>query len=167
MLTVALLIARVFLGRSSTATKRLGQRPGYDDRAAMDGLLRRKSSRAWDCRSYINRPWNFRRSHSGKNLELFVRFLFNAVLAMARIDSDTRVPVDCLLYGALETHESPEVSILQHGSWVMQFVISKWRRSILGLRYGNWQVPKHESSALDTTQYTGPNGELDGFPPSV
>lgn len=28
------------------------------------------------------------------------------------IDSDTRVPEDCLLYGALEMEESPEVSIL-------------------------------------------------------
>jgi hypothetical protein len=38
------------------------------------------------------------------------------------IDCDTRVPVDCLLYGALEMHESPEVAILQHGSGVMQVV---------------------------------------------
>lgn len=38
------------------------------------------------------------------------------------IDCDTRVPVDCLLYGALEMHESPEVAIIQHGSGVMQVV---------------------------------------------
>lgn len=38
------------------------------------------------------------------------------------IDCDTQVPVDCLLYGALEMHESPEVAILQHGSGVMQVV---------------------------------------------
>ncbi|KAH8657166.1 glycosyl transferase family group 2-domain-containing protein [Tricladium varicosporioides] len=36
------------------------------------------------------------------------------------IDSDTRVPEDCLLLGALEMHESPEVAILQHASGVMQ-----------------------------------------------
>jgi len=36
------------------------------------------------------------------------------------IDSDTRVPENCLLMGALEMHESPEVAILQHGSGVMQ-----------------------------------------------
>lgn len=29
------------------------------------------------------------------------------------IDSDTRVPEDCLLYAALEMHESPEVALLQ------------------------------------------------------
>ncbi|KAK6596305.1 glycosyltransferase family 2 protein [Botrytis cinerea] len=32
------------------------------------------------------------------------------------IDSDTRVPEDCLLLGALEMHESPQVAILQHAS---------------------------------------------------
>jgi hypothetical protein len=44
------------------------------------------------------------------------------MLILASIDCDTRVPVDCLLYGALELHESPEVAILQHGSGVMQVV---------------------------------------------
>jgi hypothetical protein len=32
------------------------------------------------------------------------------------IDSDTRVPEDCLLYAALEMHESPEVALLQVSS---------------------------------------------------
>ncbi len=41
---------------------------------------------------------------------------------MLSIDCDTRVLVDCLLYGALEMYESPEVAILQHGSGVMQVV---------------------------------------------
>jgi hypothetical protein len=36
------------------------------------------------------------------------------------IDSDTQVPEDCLLYGALEMEESPEVALLQHASGVMQ-----------------------------------------------
>lgn len=30
------------------------------------------------------------------------------------IDSDTRVPEDCLLYGALEMEESPEVGVLPY-----------------------------------------------------
>jgi len=38
------------------------------------------------------------------------------------IDSDTRVPEDCLLYGALEMHESPEVALLQHASGILQVV---------------------------------------------
>ena len=36
------------------------------------------------------------------------------------IDSDTRVPVDCLLDAANEMERSPEVGILQYWSGVMQ-----------------------------------------------
>lgn len=36
------------------------------------------------------------------------------------VDSDTRVPVDCLLYGAAEMYLSPEVAIVQHSTGVMQ-----------------------------------------------
>jgi hypothetical protein len=36
------------------------------------------------------------------------------------IDSDTRVPVDCLLDAASEMELSPEVGILQYSSGVMQ-----------------------------------------------
>ena len=38
------------------------------------------------------------------------------------IDSNTRVPVDCLLYGAAEMFFSPEVAIVQHSAGVMQVV---------------------------------------------
>jgi hypothetical protein len=38
------------------------------------------------------------------------------------IDSDTRVPEDSLLFGALEMHESPELALLQHASGIMQVV---------------------------------------------
>ncbi|KAK0111250.1 hypothetical protein ONS95_001622 [Cadophora gregata] len=46
------------------------------------------------------------------------------------IDSDTRVPEDCLLYGALELHESPEVAILQHASGVMQVANNAFENGI-------------------------------------
>jgi hypothetical protein len=36
------------------------------------------------------------------------------------VDSDTRVPVDCLLYGAAEMFLNPEVAIIQHNTGVMQ-----------------------------------------------
>ncbi|KJZ74226.1 hypothetical protein HIM_06457 [Hirsutella minnesotensis 3608] len=36
------------------------------------------------------------------------------------VDSDTRVPVNCLLYGAAEMFLSPEVGIIQHSTGVMQ-----------------------------------------------
>jgi len=38
------------------------------------------------------------------------------------VDSDTRVPVDCLIYGAAEMFLSPEVAIVQHSAGVMQIV---------------------------------------------
>lgn len=46
------------------------------------------------------------------------------------IDSDTRVPDDCLLYGALEMHESPEVALLQHASGILQVVNNVFENGI-------------------------------------
>jgi hypothetical protein len=46
------------------------------------------------------------------------------------VDSDTRVPEDCLLYGALEMHESPEVALLQHASGIMQVVNNVFENGI-------------------------------------
>ncbi|QIW95398.1 hypothetical protein AMS68_000916 [Peltaster fructicola] len=46
------------------------------------------------------------------------------------IDSDTRVPEDCLLYGALEMHECPEVALLQHASGILQVVNNAFENGI-------------------------------------
>jgi hypothetical protein len=46
------------------------------------------------------------------------------------IDSDTRVPEDCLLWGALEMHESPEVALLQHASGILQVVNNAFENGI-------------------------------------
>lgn len=46
------------------------------------------------------------------------------------IDSDTRVPEDCLLYGALEMHECPEVALLQHASGILQVVHNMFENGI-------------------------------------
>ena len=46
------------------------------------------------------------------------------------IDSDTRVPEDCLLLGALEMHESPEVALLQHASGILQVVNNAFENGI-------------------------------------
>ncbi|PVH95875.1 hypothetical protein DM02DRAFT_570462 [Periconia macrospinosa] len=46
------------------------------------------------------------------------------------VDSDTRVPEDCLLFGALEMHESPEVALLQHASGIMQVVNNVFENGI-------------------------------------
>ena len=46
------------------------------------------------------------------------------------IDADTRLPEECLLYGALELHESPEVAILQHQSGILQVAQSTFENGI-------------------------------------
>ncbi|KKY17433.1 hypothetical protein UCRPC4_g05575 [Phaeomoniella chlamydospora] len=46
------------------------------------------------------------------------------------IDSDTRVPEDCLVYGALEMHESPEVALIQHASGILQVVNNVFENGI-------------------------------------
>ncbi|KAF2691890.1 hypothetical protein K458DRAFT_411589 [Lentithecium fluviatile CBS 122367] len=46
------------------------------------------------------------------------------------VDSDTRVPEDCLLLGALEMYESPEVALLQHASGIMQVVNNVFENGI-------------------------------------
>ncbi|KAF2738394.1 hypothetical protein EJ04DRAFT_486221 [Polyplosphaeria fusca] len=46
------------------------------------------------------------------------------------VDSDTRVPEDCLHLGALEMHESPEVALLQHASGIMQVVNNVFENGI-------------------------------------
>src|SRR5271169_2677674 len=47
------------------------------------------------------------------------------------IDSDTRVPEDCLLDAAIEFHESPDVAILLHKSSVMQVAHNYWETGIM------------------------------------
>lgn len=46
------------------------------------------------------------------------------------VDSDTRVPEDCLLDAASEFYHSPELGILQHSSSVMQVVHNYWENMI-------------------------------------
>ena len=46
------------------------------------------------------------------------------------VDSDTRVPEDCLLDAATEFYESPDIAILQHKSGVMQVVHNYWENGI-------------------------------------
>ena len=46
------------------------------------------------------------------------------------VDSDTRVPEDCLLDAATEFHECPDVAVLQHKSGVMQVVHNYWENGI-------------------------------------
>ncbi|KAJ5986604.1 hypothetical protein N7451_010969 [Penicillium sp. IBT 35674x] len=76
------------------------------------------------------------------------------------IDCDTRVPVDCLLYGALEMHESPEVAILQHGSGVMQVVHNMFENGIAYFTNVVYTAIKYGVGSGDVSPFVGHNAFL-------
>ncbi|KAL3488155.1 glycosyl transferase family group 2-domain-containing protein [Aspergillus germanicus] len=76
------------------------------------------------------------------------------------IDCDTRVPVDCLLYGALEMHESPEVAILQHGSGVMQVVHNTFENGIAYFTNVVYTAIKYGVGSGDVSPFVGHNAFL-------
>ncbi|PMD21641.1 hypothetical protein NA56DRAFT_625597 [Hyaloscypha hepaticicola] len=73
------------------------------------------------------------------------------------IDCDTRVPVDCLLYGALEMYESPEVAILQHGSGVMQVVHNVFENGITYFTNIVYSSIKYGVGCGDVAPFVGHN----------
>ncbi|OOQ81930.1 hypothetical protein PEBR_40995 [Penicillium brasilianum] len=76
------------------------------------------------------------------------------------IDCDTRVPVDCLLYGALEMHESPEVAIIQHGSGVMQVVHNMFENGITYFTDVVYTAIKYGVGSGDVSPFVGHNAFL-------
>ncbi|KAF4469506.1 hypothetical protein FALBO_3597 [Fusarium albosuccineum] len=76
------------------------------------------------------------------------------------IDCDTRVPIDCLLYGALEMHESPEVAILQHGSGVMQVVHNTFENGITYFTDVIYTAIKYGVGTGDVAPFVGHNAFL-------
>ncbi|KAM6513607.1 hypothetical protein FALCPG4_015992 [Fusarium falciforme] len=76
------------------------------------------------------------------------------------IDCDTRVPVDCLLYGALEMHESPEVAILQHGSGVMQVAHNVFENGITYFTNIVYTAIKYGVGTGDVAPFVGHNAFL-------
>ncbi|KAK7421131.1 hypothetical protein QQZ08_010060 [Neonectria magnoliae] len=76
------------------------------------------------------------------------------------IDCDTRVPIDCLLYGALEMHESPEVAILQHGSGVMQVVHNTFENGIAYFTDVIYTAIKYGVGTGDIAPFVGHNAFL-------
>ncbi|KAF7552227.1 hypothetical protein G7Z17_g4476 [Cylindrodendrum hubeiense] len=76
------------------------------------------------------------------------------------IDCDTRVPVDCLIYGALEMHESPEVAILQHGSGVMQVVHNTFENGITYFTKVVYTAIKYGVGTGDVSPFVGHNAFL-------
>lgn len=76
------------------------------------------------------------------------------------IDCDTRVPIDCLLYGALEMHESPEVAILQHGSGVMQVAHNIFESGITYFTNIVYTAIKYSVGTGDVAPFVGHNAFL-------
>ncbi|KAF4970250.1 hypothetical protein FZEAL_10085 [Fusarium zealandicum] len=76
------------------------------------------------------------------------------------IDCDTRVPIDCLLYGALEMHESPEVAILQHASGVMQVVHNTFENGITYFTNVIYTAIKYGCGQGDIAPFVGHNAFL-------
>ncbi|KAJ5974960.1 hypothetical protein N7481_008667 [Penicillium waksmanii] len=76
------------------------------------------------------------------------------------IDCDTRVPIDCLLYGALEMHESPEVAIVQHGSGVMQVVNNMFEDGIAYFTDVVYTAIKYGVGCGDVSPFVGHNAFL-------
>ncbi|KAL1878422.1 hypothetical protein Plec18167_004494 [Paecilomyces lecythidis] len=76
------------------------------------------------------------------------------------IDCDTRVPVDCLLYGALEMRESPEVAIIQHGSGVMQVVHNMFENGIAYFTDVVYTAIKYGVGCGDVSPFVGHNAFL-------
>ncbi|CZS85709.1 unnamed protein product [Fusarium graminearum] len=76
------------------------------------------------------------------------------------IDCDTRLPVDCLLYGALEMYESPEVAILQHGSGVMQVAHNIFENGITYFTNVIYTAIKYGVGTGDVAPFVGHNAFL-------
>ncbi|KAH6975841.1 glycosyl transferase family group 2-domain-containing protein [Ilyonectria destructans] len=76
------------------------------------------------------------------------------------IDCDTRVPIDSLLYGALEMHESPEVAILQHGSGVMQVAHNIFENGITYFTNIVYTAIKYGVGTGDVAPFVGHNAFL-------
>ncbi|KAF4984005.1 hypothetical protein FZEAL_710 [Fusarium zealandicum] len=76
------------------------------------------------------------------------------------IDCDTRVPLDCLFYGALEMYESPEVAILQHGSGVMQVAHNIFENGITYFTNIVYTAIKYGVGTGDVAPFVGHNAFL-------
>lgn len=70
------------------------------------------------------------------------------------------MPVDGLLYGALEMHESPEVTILQHSSGVMQVAHNVFENGITFFTNIVYTAIKYGVGIGDVSPFVGHNAFL-------
>jgi len=76
------------------------------------------------------------------------------------IDSDTRVPVDCLLDAASEMEQSPDVGIMQFSSGVMQVVHTYFENGITFFTNLIYTAIKYTVSNGDVAPFVGHNAIL-------
>ncbi|KAJ1329598.1 glycosyl transferase-like protein [Microdochium nivale] len=76
------------------------------------------------------------------------------------VDSDTRVPVDCLLYGAAEMFFSPEVAIVQHSTGVMKVVGDYFENGIAFFTELIYSAIRFAASSGEVAPFVGHNAFL-------
>ncbi|KAK9374250.1 glycosyl transferase family group 2-domain-containing protein [Lipomyces chichibuensis] len=76
------------------------------------------------------------------------------------VDSDTRVPEDCLLDAASEFHQSPEVAILQHTAGVMMVVNNYWENMIAWFTRLIYFAIQYATASGDAAAFVGHNAFL-------
>jgi membrane glycosyltransferase len=76
------------------------------------------------------------------------------------IDSDTRVPTDCLLDAASEMHQSPQVAILQYASGVMNVTNSFFENGITFFTNLIYTQIKYAVASGDVAPFVGHNAIL-------
>lgn len=76
------------------------------------------------------------------------------------IDSDTRVPRDCLLDAASEFEESPQLAILQHSSGVMMVVNNFWEEAIAHFTKIVYNAIRYGCAAGELAPFVGHNAFL-------
>ncbi|KAI9798384.1 MAG: hypothetical protein M1825_005368 [Sarcosagium campestre] len=79
---------------------------------------------------------------------------------LIQVDSDTRVPVDCLLDAASEMEQSPEVGILQYSSGVMQVAHNFFENGITFFTNLIYTAIKYSCANGDVVPFVGHNAIL-------
>jgi membrane glycosyltransferase len=76
------------------------------------------------------------------------------------IDSDTRVPTDCLIDAASEMHQSPQVAILQYASGIMNVTDSFFEKGITFFTNLIYTQIKYSVASGDVAPFVGHNAIL-------
>ncbi|KAK6351600.1 hypothetical protein TWF718_004757 [Orbilia javanica] len=76
------------------------------------------------------------------------------------VDSDTRVPADCLIYGAAEMFLNPEVAIIQHSAGVMQVVEDYFENGITYFTNLIYSAIRFVCGSGDVAPFVGHNAFL-------